>query len=222
MARLCLRPDIGFCRFDGATIILDTAADRYWQADDDLGSALDAARAAGAIDAGHEAALRLTELGLATPEHRAEQSIANPLPPPPEESVVETGAGELHDALAAEICALSLWWRAMVRARPLRRNLDIITRRRTMLFDAAPRDDVRIRALALTFRRWRRVVPLKPLCLPDSLALSAFLLRHGHRAQLVFGVEAHPFSAHCWVQQGPLVLNDALGHVELFRPILAV
>jgi Transglutaminase-like superfamily len=38
----------------------------------------------------------------------------------------------------------------------------------------------------------------------------------------VFGVNADPFEAHCWVQAGSVVLNDTLGRVSSFTPIMSV
>ena len=34
--------------------------------------------------------------------------------------------------------------------------------------------------------------------------------------------QASPFSAHCWVQQGDVVLNDTIENVRPFTPIMAV
>jgi hypothetical protein len=83
--------------------------------------------------------------------------------------------------------------------------------------DAALRRDAALRFLAA-----RRLVPVTPRCLPDSLGLLAFLAHRGLTAPLVFGVKLNPFSAHCWVQDGALVLNDAIDHVTMHTPILVI
>jgi hypothetical protein len=75
---------------------------------------------------------------------------------------------------------------------------------------------------ARQFLATRRLAPAAPRCLPDSLALLDHLARRGLGGELVFGVKLNPFSAHCWVQRGDLVLNDALDHVTLHTPILVV
>jgi hypothetical protein len=59
-------------------------------------------------------------------------------------------------------------------------------------------------------------------CLRDSIALLRFLIRRGVAAELVIGVKLYPFAAHCWVQQGPLILNDNLGGAAGFAPILVL
>jgi len=59
-------------------------------------------------------------------------------------------------------------------------------------------------------------------CLKRSLTLIEFLSIYGLFPKWVFGVQVEPFSAHCWVQQGPAVLNDSLQHIKTFTPIMVV
>jgi hypothetical protein len=56
-------------------------------------------------------------------------------------------------------------------------------------------------------------------CLERGLALVHLLRRAGERAELVFGVTSRPFAAHCWVQQGNLLLGDTVERVRTFTPI---
>ena len=79
-----------------------------------------------------------------------------------------------------------------------------------------------MRQWAATYAAARRLVPIKFSCLADSLSLIAGLARRRLAADLVFGVKLHPFSAHCWVQAGDLVLNDPIDHAILHTPILVV
>ena len=58
-------------------------------------------------------------------------------------------------------------------------------------------------------------------CLFDSLALIEFLRRFGIFPCWVFGVQLAPFAAHCWVQQGCVVLNDTTENVRQYTPIMA-
>lgn len=62
----------------------------------------------------------------------------------------------------------------------------------------------------------------KDACLFDALALSEFLAGHGIHPHWVFGVQARPFAAHCWLQLGGTVLNDTVDHVKRYTPILVV
>jgi hypothetical protein len=71
------------------------------------------------------------------------------------------------------------------------------------------------------FRTARRLVPIAPNCLTDSLVLSAFLAARGIRSDLIFGVKLDPFAAHCWLQTEEAILNDSADIVSDFTPILA-
>jgi hypothetical protein len=83
-------------------------------------------------------------------------------------------------------------------------------------------DFERARLLVAVFDRLRLFYPRSYLCLFDSLALIHFLARFRLYPDWVFGVNADPFEAHCWVQAGSVVLNDTLGRVSSFTPIMSV
>jgi hypothetical protein len=87
---------------------------------------------------------------------------------------------------------------------------------------AGPVDIERARSLMLVFERLRLFYPRPYLCLFDSLALIHFLARFDVYPDWVFGVNADPFEAHCWVQAGNVVLNDTLARVSGFTPIMSV
>lgn len=59
-------------------------------------------------------------------------------------------------------------------------------------------------------------------CLFDSLTLLNFLAHYGITADWVFGVQARPFAAHCWVQQQDVVFNDTVEHVSGYTPIMVM
>jgi hypothetical protein len=59
-------------------------------------------------------------------------------------------------------------------------------------------------------------------CLVRGLAVHALCKREGIKAKLVFGVIAHPFAAHCWVQLGSAVLVGGFEQARLYTPILVV
>lgn len=71
------------------------------------------------------------------------------------------------------------------------------------------------------YRQARRYGPPDRPCLPEAVAALLFLAWKGHRADLVIGVTGKPFSAHCWVQLGTLVLSEPLDAVRRFTPILS-
>jgi hypothetical protein len=83
-------------------------------------------------------------------------------------------------------------------------------------------DPVKTGALIGDFAALRYVFPRSYLCLFDSLALVHFLAEYGQFPTWVFGVDAEPFTAHCWLQEGSILLNDTLANVSRYTPIMAV
>ncbi len=57
-------------------------------------------------------------------------------------------------------------------------------------------------------------------CLPKSLRAALYLRSKGHEVDLVFGVRSYPFEAHCWLEQGGILLNDDPEHVRSYTPIV--
>lgn len=84
-------------------------------------------------------------------------------------------------------------------------------------------DPVRLRELVSAFTRLRPLFyTLRSACLLDSLTMVRFLDAEGIHPAWVFGVKTEPFDAHCWVQHGETVLNDAPDRVRQYSPILVV
>ena len=76
-------------------------------------------------------------------------------------------------------------------------------------------------SLAAAFFRARHYLPAIDQCLARGLAMKRLLCRRRREATLIIGVRL-PFSAHCWVQAGDVVLTDPIDVVLPFEPILAV
>jgi hypothetical protein len=77
-------------------------------------------------------------------------------------------------------------------------------------------------ALVAAFHRWACWTPAPAKCLIRSFMLLRLLRRHGFDARWVFAVRTWPFEAHCWLQAGPVVLDDAVERLTAYHPILAV
>lgn len=67
---------------------------------------------------------------------------------------------------------------------------------------------------------WPLFFASRGACLFEAFALLEFLSLYGAFPNWVFGVQAKPFLAHCWVQQDNVVFNDTIDHVNRFSPIL--
>lgn len=79
-----------------------------------------------------------------------------------------------------------------------------------------------IRRQTAIFRKLRPFYPRGYLCLYDALALIEFLARRRLFPTWVFGVQAQPFGAHCWVQSGEYVLNESTEYANQFTPLMTV
>jgi transglutaminase superfamily protein len=87
----------------------------------------------------------------------------------------------------------------------------------------APFDPQRAQDLTAIFT-WLRpyFFSAKDACLFEALALGKFLASYGIHPRWVFGVQARPFSAHCWLQHESIVLNDTVEHVAQYTPIMII
>ena len=83
-------------------------------------------------------------------------------------------------------------------------------------------DPEKVADLMSAFVTLRPLFPKSYVCLFDSLASLELLARHNCFPQWVFAVKASPFGAHCWLQDGELVLNDSAEHVSAYTPIMVV
>lgn len=86
----------------------------------------------------------------------------------------------------------------------------------------SPLDRSRARKLIAVFKNLRPFYPRPYLCLFDSLALLEFLASYHSYPRVVFGVVADPFQAHCWLQEGDMLLNDDLERVSRYKRIMSV
>jgi hypothetical protein len=111
-----------------------------------------------------------------------------------------------------------------LKLRPIQSIVDTIRERKARRpRGAAEADPGRLRPLVTAFARLRPLFyTLRSACLLDSLTLLNFLGAEGIHPDWVFGVKTEPFDAHCWVQQGELLLNDIPDRVRQYSPILVV
>lgn len=209
-----LAPGISFCEYGERVVVLDARRDRYKQ----LGAAGAQAlrRLAQGQDVDPDAFDRLLRLGvLSNQTDRQPLAVVN-LPVVTRSFLEEQTAEE-----KAPLCEVA-WGLACacwaVKRRAFASLLDDISGERR-LAGATSRDHAALRAAAASFERRRRLIPVEPVCLPDSLALLRFLHRRSLDADFVLGIRLDPFGAHCWLQAGDVVLNDAVDNVQTFSAI---
>ncbi len=102
-----------------------------------------------------------------------------------------------------------------VRARRLDRTFRVYARRKRVDKPA----NTELAELVGRFECIRPWYPRARVCLFDSLALMNFLLAFGHKPEIVMGVRATPFAAHCWVESDGVCLNDAAETCQSYTPI---
>lgn len=218
-----LNEDVSCCELDGRLIFLDIGRDRYFQLSASSEQRfLRLMEQPGSIDPSNVSRHKLFSrlpLSRATPEWAA-----------PTQSALEAADPEygIRLGMILDVCVAVAGIHRRLRKRSLKSALDSLARYRDTCTTATPaahdNADSQRRAIvaATVFNRARPYIPVETRCLADSLAMVRFLASFGLRAQLVMGVACDPFSAHAWVQRGPLVLNDTVGNVRAHVPIRVI
>lgn len=191
-------------------VVLDTRVDAY----SCLPDLADSVRIVGGeVAANPEVLDALVQAGILSREPSCRHRT--PLPNSPT-SLAQTAAPTRNG-----ITDIALFWLTVLRAgirlqkRPLR----------DLLAEQPPRsielDIERIAGLTTVFVAWLPWVPWQGACLYRAYVLRSLLRAAGQDARWVFGVRTWPFSAHCWLQVGDLVLDDDLDRVATYKPIMA-
>lgn len=207
------------CVNGGHALFLDIERDRYFR----LAPKRDATvRALINGDSIREDELQaLLRLGIVVEQSIDAVPLAPPSVIPPARSLVEHQGSERsgsHWLLLPEIAWLLALARANLRTKGFASVIKSLAAGKKRMGD----NFNSVEDVAFAFDNTRRLVPLPSVCLPDSLALLAFLSRRDIRADLVIGVKSRPFGAHCWVQRGDFILNCPLDDATMFTPILVV
>jgi hypothetical protein len=221
-----LNADISFCQLDGRLFFLDIQNDRYFQ----LSRALEhsflsylKAPDDASIDVSGLVKHNLLSLTTTVPYDGYATDIALP-----GESAIEMPCPDRHVPLDAVrdvflMVALMRWQLKARRLKPILQALsDYRNGRTSPLADGQAKLRQRLSEAATTFNRARPYVPIETCCLIDSLSMVRFLAKRGLHARLVMGIACDPFSAHAWVQHGPLVLNETVGTAQAHVPIRVI
>lgn len=224
--RYQLRGDLSCCDVDGHMIFLDIVQDRYFKLTGPLEKAMRSFQAHENVASTPLKDLATARILVEAPDLKSPAAIANIQHPT--RSAIEQPAAiaghRLSPAIVFEIMAIIWSTRRHLKTRTLKTNLDEASAYRDRKIGALEvampiaRDDSLLQA-NWQFARARRYVPMEPICLLDSLSLLRFLSRRGLSANIVFGVTSEPFTAHCWVQAGDIVLNETLSDANAHTPI---
>ncbi|HET7331362.1 lasso peptide biosynthesis B2 protein [Dyella sp.] len=220
-----LNEDISFCQLDAKLFFLDIQRDRYFQ----LSRALEHSfrrylKAPDDVDVSELVKHNLLTW-TSTPQvlRSTEPNIACP-----SQSVLETlhlkervPVSVIRDVFI-NVCMMH-WQLRTRRLKPILRSLSEYRYAHSSPVACYESEAQQHLAEAATaFSQVRPYVPVETCCLIDSLSMVRFLAKRGLHAQLVIGVACDPFSAHAWVQRGPLVLNETVGTAEAHVPIRVI
>lgn len=223
-----LRQNVSFCLVGGHVVFLDIAEDRYFR----LSTNLERAFIAHFVEGGewHPGEIdRLVELNLLV---ESGSEVNEPTDAAgvetPRRSALEEARPATTVPIATQLLVLSIVGRTQLalKTRPLKDVLLAMTddrKRRCTDRDNEPvMYEAQLHEATASFNRARLNLPLETCCLLDSLSFLRYLAARRLFARLVLGVTGEPFSAHCWVQAGDLVLNDTVGNANAHTPIRVI
>lgn len=217
-----LSPAISFVETDGSFIVLDSRADRYIGLSgapaDELQSIITSRsdEAAG----GKAAALLLNTAGIRVAKFdRVSLEQVHTTAPvdhvDPHGSSPKSGLVNTLSTFAAVLARA-----ASLRLRGFHREIAYFDDH----FMASPTRPARVDRptidwVVARFEQARARLPVARACLLDSLTLRRVLWSHEIHADLLIGVQLHPFTAHAWLQIGSLVINERCEEVQRLLPI---
>jgi len=216
-----LRHGVSFCFVADRALFLDVPRDRYFCLSHKASQAFH-----DIVDGrtpSTETSQQLVDLGIFEASDTASPITPCPAPIPPDRSLAEnphrSGMAtrwETGRALLA-LGAASL----RLRYRGLERALGEIRVRKSHLVGLQDRQRD-IEAIAQGYRGTRALLSDQDRCLVRSLAVARRLIAAGVAPDLVLAVKLQPFQAHCWVQAGPLLINERREVVRDYTAILIV
>lgn len=209
-----LAPNLHYCPIGERSVFLDLSRDRYFlleSAGEDRFQRF-IARSANEVDIAWLAAKNIVTSGP------GKSADSRPNFEAPQSSLVDSGlplAPLAHTtrAMLAQIAA-----RRMVKRLQL---ADILVKTESIYRGSEPENHLQVLRVTAAFQRARRYFPAIDQCLVRSIAMKQMLARQGCKVDFVIGVTL-PFSAHSWVQHGPVILTDPFDLVQAYKPILVM
>ncbi|WP_404478363.1 lasso peptide biosynthesis B2 protein [Novosphingobium sp. BL-52-GroH] len=216
-----LQPWISHCTIGDHTILLDAKRNRYSA----LSTVTMNALVAGRFDEINPAILKTAKRkgwilpGSADPAQPAQTTLRAPIGPTRQLAISGTEA-YVSWPLRVKVARALVSTRLTLAIYGLERSFDMIGIRNAQASrQHSPQSPQEI----LGGFNWAERYILGPnVCLIRSIAMQTVLARAGLPSQLLFGVKLYPFEAHCWLQQGDMLINDTLERTGMFTPIRMV
>ena len=217
MTRLATAPGVSFGLIEGRAIFLDVRSDRYFALPGDLAEPFaDVLSRGGSIDPDVPETRRLlaTQLFILWENGPALRPVDHR---PPDRAPEESCRPSFRPGDFVEAWLLIARAARAIRSTPLHAILATLKTTRVRAGEESDQPDLHL--LARRFHKARSAVPAPPSCLQDSLALRQWLSRRGYGCTLVLAARLEPFAAHCWIESGGVVLNDAPERIASFVPV---
>ena len=218
---LQLRDHVHWCDSGGHAVFLDLQSDRYFCLPNAANQAF-LRLAAGCAQPGDTDRVQMLVKRRILVDDPASAGIQRP---PSVEQLLKDWPREgsrkatVRPILRQSVAEMSAAWQ--LRTRPLIKVID--TARRIGLNVRPARDPHNpLRNIAGALAAASFILRVQDRCLVRALAVHAICRKRGIRPKLVFGVIAHPFAAHCWVQLGGAVLVGGFEQARLYTPILVI
>ncbi|WP_312144747.1 lasso peptide biosynthesis B2 protein [Brevundimonas sp.] len=208
-------PHVHFAAIDTDIVILDVARDRY-DCLTDCAQWLTTGEDDRLLAGDPETAEALIHMGVAS---RAPPPPVRRAPAPQRELAIPSRSSRraLARALIAQAAATAIFQK---------RSLLELTRFNPggavepAHSDRAAVSAPRLAELLSAARLARPWIPFEGECLQRAFQLRYYLARFGIATDWIFGVRTWPFSAHCWLQIGDMVVGDRLERVRRYTPIM--
>ena len=235
--RYYLAPNVYICIANGQFVMLDLQSDEYLGCDRNQTIALtrllsgwprnSEQKEAGLslnLEAMHAATRDLVRKGLITSDQQRGKESKPPAVSDPSRFLIPEGA--IPDSKANILDIANFFFACaraerMLRRRSLQESVDHV-RIRKEKNKSREFDLNRATEKLAIFNSLRMFYPAAYLCLYDSLALLEFLARYHLFPTWVYGVQAEPFKAHCWIQEDDFALNESPEVIRVYTPIMAV
>lgn len=217
-----LRDDLYWCDCDGRAVFLDLKADRYFCLPRESNAAF-LRVALNQPEPGDCERLRLLVGGGLLVEGDAPTAIQ--LPVSIERPRIDFPGGPRSRPRAIPVmraiaCELRIAW--LLRRRPFHQVIESV-RRSTPGASFAPHGQhSSLQSLVSAAAVTALLLRSHDRCLVRGLALQRWCRKSGFGTKLVLGVIAHPFTAHCWVQLGDVVLVGGYEQARLYTPIFVL
>jgi len=220
--RCGLREDVYWCDCGGRAVFLDLRADRYFCLPREANAAF-LRLAANESQAGDSERLDpLVRRGLLI-----ERDTGTAVQSPPPAGVPQCDFMGDPDARAGVLDILraissELRIARLLRRRPLHEVVERVRRTKPATRFASRDDNRSIQTLVTAAAVTAFLLRSHDRCLVRGLAFHSSCRKRGLDTKLVLGVIAHPFTAHCWVQLGKVVLVGGYEQARLYTPILVL